>query len=229
MSNNEKNFTRRFLGVEESNRIIHYTPEKKLGAHLLINPCRTPATHPDLWHNARLIYWSLANLSQSSPWPSRDKFIYIQRTKSNSKNGGRFILNEEPFIEILRQYATKSSLDFILYDHSKQDGNIIKQIDLFYQARVIIGVHGGAQSNMNFAQPGTTIIEIMPYRSEQSTVPIVCTLAHPDELKPCVGYIYYTQSQLLNLSYWILPTPVDSDRNLNVNLTRVKRLFDSLT
>jgi capsular polysaccharide biosynthesis protein len=195
----------------------------------LINPCRTPATHPDLWHNARRIYWSLANLSQSDSLPSRNKLIYIQRTKSNSKNQGRLILNEEPFIEILRQYATKASLKFILYDHSQQQGNIVDQIQLFHQARVIIGTHGGAQSNMNFAQPGTTIIEIMPYRSEQSTVPVVCKLSHPNELKPCVGYIYYTQSQLLNHSYWILPTPIDSGRNLNVNLTRVKRLFDSLT
>ena len=196
----------------------------------MINPCRTPATHPDLWHNARRIYWSLANLSESNSLPSSDKFIYIQRTAGNSKNQGRLILNEEPFIEILRQYAKKSSLNFILYDHSKQDGNIVNQIRLFSQARVIIGVHGGAQSNMNFAQPGTTIIEIMPYDPEKSTVPIVCSLSHPDELKPCVGYIYYTQSQLLNLSYWILPTPVvGMSKNLNVNLTRVKRLFDSLT
>lgn len=192
----------------------------------MINPCRTPATHPVLWHDARRIYWSLANLSESSPTPARDKFIYIQRTRSNSKNPGRYILNEEPLIEILRQYAKNSSLDFVQYDHSKLTGTVINQIELFYRARVIIGVHGGAQSNMNFAQPGTAIIEIMPYRADQSTVPIVCSSA---EVKPCVGYIYYTQSQLLNLSYWILPTQVEGDGNLQVNLTRAQRLLDLLT
>lgn len=81
---------------------------------------------------------------------------------------------------------------------------------------------------MNFAQSGTRIIEIMPYHSEQNTIPIVCRLSYPNELKPCVGYIYYTQSQLLNHSYWILPTPVNNDKNLLVNLTRVKLLFDAL-
>ena len=171
----------------------------------------------------------MANLTRSESLPPRDKLIYIQRTKSNSKNPGRLILNEEPLIEILRQYATKASLDLFLYDHSQQKGTIVNQIELFYQARVIIGAHGGAQSNMNFAQPGTTLIEIMPYNPKQSTLPNVCTLNYPNEVKPCVGYIYYTQSQLLNLSYWILPTPADDQKNLNVDLSRIKRLFDSLT
>jgi capsular polysaccharide biosynthesis protein len=193
----------------------------------LINPCRTPAIHPILWHDARRLYWSLANLSASGSMLSRNKLIYIQRTTANSNNPGRYIVNEEPFIEILRQYAIKSSLKFFQYDHSKQQGNIVKQIQLFYRARIIIGVHGGAQSNINFAQPGTTIIEIMPYRPRQSTIPIVCSLDYPDELAICVGYIYYIQSQLLNHSYWILPTPVERG-NITVSLTRVKRLFDSL-
>lgn len=197
-----------------------------MGARLLINPCRTPATHPVLWHDARRIYWSLANLSESSGTPARDKFIYIHRTAQNSKNGGRFILNDEPFIEVLRQYANKSSLNFVLYDHSQLQGTVVNQIELFYQARVIIGVHGGAQSNMNFAQPGTTLIEIMPYRAQLTTVPIVCS---SPAIEPCVGYIYYTQSQLLNLSYWILPTQVDADKNLHVNLTRIQKILDSLT
>jgi hypothetical protein len=200
----------------------------KLGAHLLINPCRTPGIHPSLWHNARRLYWSLANLSESNSILSRNKLIYLQRTTSNSKNKGRFILNQKPFIEILHQYARKSSLDLIEYDHSIQNNNIVKQIQLFYQASIIIGVHGGAQSNMNFAQPGTTIIEIMPYNYQMNTIPIVCSLSRPDELKPCVGYIYYTQSQLLNHSYWILPTLVNDQGNIDVNLSRLKQLFDSL-
>jgi len=194
----------------------------------LINPCRTAATHPNLWHNARRIYWSIANISQSDSTLPRNKLIYLRRTRDNSKNGGRQILNEEPFMEILHRYATDSSLEFFPYDHSKQEDDIRKQIQLFYQARIIVGVHGGAQSNMNFAQPETTVIEIMPYRSHESTVPVVCRLASSGQPEPCVGYIYYVQSQLLDHSYWILPTPVNSEGNLNVSLTRVERLLNSL-
>jgi hypothetical protein len=94
-------------------------------------------------------------------------------------------------MEILHRYATDSSLEFFPYDHSELEKDIRKQIQLFYQARIIVGVHGGAQSNMNFAQPETTIIEIMPYHSHESTAPVVCSLAIPDELKPCGGYTYY--------------------------------------
>ncbi|CAF1005139.1 unnamed protein product [Rotaria sordida] len=215
------------MGVNESNRLIHYKHGTKLGAHLLINPCRTPATHPILWHDARRLYWSLANLPRSDPLLSRNKLIYVRRTRINAKISGRHILNEKLLINIVREYALKHSLEFIQYDHLKEN-RIEKEIELFYQARIIIGVHGGALSNINYAQSQTTIIEIMPYRAEQNTAPVVCIFSKPDEVKPCVGYIYYVQAQLLNHTYWILPTEVDDEKNLHVNLTRVKRLFDSL-
>jgi len=159
---------------------------------------------------------------------SRKKFIYIRRTSENSRNRGRLILNEQELIESLRKYASQSSLEFFEYDHSKQTGSVVDQIRLFSQARVILGVHGGAQSNMNFAASSTIIIEIMPFRSEQSTIPVVCSLSNPNELRPCVGYIYYVQSQLLNHSYWILPTPVGANDNLHVNLIHTQQLLDSL-
>lgn len=214
--------------MKESDRLIFYTPEMKLGARLLINPCRTAATHPKLWQDARQLYWSLANLTHSYLSRLRRKLIYIRRTSKNSMNPGRLILNEKPMIDILLQYANEHSLEVFEYDHSEQQHSIVEQIKIFAQARIIIGVHGGAQSNMNFAQSGTIVIEIMPFRSQQSTIPVVCSLSDPKELKPCVGYIYYVQSQLLNHSYWILPTPVNEENNVYVNLNQVQELFDSL-
>ncbi|CAF4264395.1 unnamed protein product [Rotaria sp. Silwood2] len=51
------------------------------------------------------------------------------------------------------------------------DSNHIKyRIELFYNARYIIGVHSGALSNMNFAQSNITIIELMPYKSSTSSL-----------------------------------------------------------
>ncbi|CAF3498192.1 unnamed protein product [Rotaria sordida] len=192
------------LGVNESNRIIHYHRSMKVGAHLLINPCRTPGIHPRLWQDARSI------------------------TPANAKNRGRLILNEKLIIELLRIYASKHSLTYVQYDHSKHNDHIGKQVELFYNARIIFGVHGGALSNMNFAPSGTIIIELMPYGSDKSSLPIVCSTFDPHTFRPCSGYSYYMQSQLLNQSYWILPTVVDKNGNLNVNLTRLQRLFDSL-
>ncbi|CAF1507136.1 unnamed protein product [Adineta ricciae] len=139
------------LGVPEFSRIIHHSGGSRIGARLLINPCRTP------------------------------------------------------------------------------DPNHIKyRIELFYNARYIIGVHSGALSNMNFAQSGTTLIEIMPYRSGTSSLPMTCSMFNPLDLKACAGYILYTQSQLLNQTYWILPTVVNNDGNMNVNLSRVENLLQQI-
>ena len=216
------------LGAEESERIIHYTANIKLGARLLINPCLTPGIHPRLWQDARQMYWSISGIYNSSKEVTKKNFIYIQRTSSNAMNGARLILNEEPFIKILQDYAAKHSLNYVQYDHSKDKDHIRNRIELFYHAQVIIGVHSGALSNMNFSPSGTTVIEIMPYRSESSSLPMTCSMFQPEDIKACAGYILYTQARLLNQSYWILPTVVNSESNMNVDINRVQKLMDQI-
>lgn len=197
------------LGIEESDRIIHYTPDMKIGARFLINPCRTPGIHPRLWQDARDMYWSISGIPNPNKQSSRKNFIYIQRTANNAMNGARLILNEEPFINILKEYCRVHQLNYIQYDHSKDTAHIRSRIELFYEAQFIIGVHSGALSNMNFAQSGTKVIEIMPFRSESSSLPMTCSMFKPEDLKACAGYILYTQALLLNHTYWILPSVVD--------------------
>ncbi|CAF0950561.1 unnamed protein product [Adineta steineri] len=216
------------LGVEESSRIIHHNGNNEIGARLLINPCRTPGIHPRLWHNAREMYWSISNITKSSSESERKNFIYIQRTATNAMNGGRLILNDDLFMNLLKEYCLKKNLNFIQYDHSKDSNHIRYRIELFYNSKYIIGVHSGALSNMNFAQSGTTLIEIMPYRPLKSSLPMTCSMFNPADLKACAGYILYTQSQLLNQTYWILPTAVNNDGNMNVDLNRMKKLLEQI-
>ncbi|UJR07572.1 hypothetical protein I4U23_011860 [Adineta vaga] len=112
------------LGVENENRIVHYSSNMKVGARLLINPCRTPGIHPRLWQDARHMYWSISGMLKSATPPERKNFIYIQRTSSNAMNNGRLILNEQAFVEVLRSYCSKHSLNYVQYDHSKDTGHI---------------------------------------------------------------------------------------------------------
>lgn len=217
-----------FLGVEEPERIVHYTSSMKIGARLLINPCRTPGIHPRLWQDARLMYWSISGLPNPPNQSNRNNLIYIQRTAANAMNGARLILNEESFTKVLRDYCSKHSLNYVQYDHSKDKDHIRSRIKLFYNAKVIIGVHSGALSNMNFAQSGTTIVEIMPYRSDTSSLPMTCSMFRPENLRACAGYILYTQSQLLNQSYWILPIVVNKEGNLNVDTNRLQNLLNQI-
>ena len=203
-SNSER--LRRFislLGVEDSQRIIHYSEKMKVGARLLINPCRTPGIHPRLWQDARQMYWSISGVRNSLNVTQGKNLIYMQRTSTNAMNGARLILNEEQFIKILRDYCSKHSLNYVQYDHEKDLGHVRTRIELFYQAKVIIGVHSGALSNMNFAPSSTTVIEIMPYRPSSSSVPMTCSMYQPEDTRACGGYILYTQARLLNQSYWI--------------------------
>ncbi|CAF1038070.1 unnamed protein product [Adineta steineri] len=216
------------LGVENSERIIHYTSNMKVGAHLLINPCVTPGIHPRLWQDARSMYWSISGIPNEKTEVKKRNLIYIQRTSTNAMNSARLILNEEPFIKILRDYCLKNSLNYVQYDHSKDTGHIRSRIELFYNAKIIIGVHSGALSNMNFAQSGTIVIEIMPFRQESSVLPMTCSMFRPEDIKACAGYILYTQAQLLNQSYWILPNVVNVDGNINLNISRVEKLFDKI-
>ena len=214
--------------MDNSQRIIHYTSNMKVGARLLINPCRTPGIHPRLWQDARQMYWTISGILNVTTPHKRSNLIYIQRTSSNAMNRGRLIVNEEAFTQLLRDYCAKHSLTYVQYDHSKDTGHIRARIELFYNARVIIGVHSGALSNMNFAQSGTTIIEIMPYRDTSSSLPMTCSMFRPEDMKACAGYILYTQAQLLNQSYWMLPFAVNLESNINVNLTRMQRLLDQI-
>ena len=216
------------VGVEDSERIVHYTPTMKIGARLLINPCRTPGIHPRLWQDARAMYWSISGLLNATTPPKRTNFIYIQRTSANAMNGGRLIVNEVAFMQVLRDYCTRHSFTFVQYDHSQDTGHIRSRIELFYNARVIIGVHSGALSNMNFAQSGTTVIEIMPYRDTSSALPMTCSMFRVEDIKACAGYILYTQAALLNQSYWMLPFVVNGESNINVNISRVQRLLDQI-
>lgn len=200
----------------------------KIGARLLINPCRTPGIHPSLWQDARLMYWSISGIPKPGSELKRNNFIYIQRTAKNAMNSARLILNEDAFTKVLRDYCSKHSLNYVQYDHSQDNDHIRSRIELFYNAKVIIGVHSGALSNMNFAQAGTTVIEIMPYRADSSSLPMTCSMFRPENLKACAGYILYTQAKLLNQSYWILPFVVNLEGNLNVDTARLQKLLDKI-
>ena len=143
-------------------------------------------------------------------------------------NGARLILNEEQMVVVLRDYCRRHSLNYVQYDHSRDSQHIRHRMELFYNSRYILGVHSGALSNMNFAQSGTTLIEVMPFRAETSSLPMTCSMYSPVDLKACAGYILYTQSQLLNQTYWIFPNLVNQQGNLRLDLQRLKILLQKI-
>ena len=67
--------------------------------------------------------------------------------------------DEDSVIEGLRGVAAAHDADLVVFDGSAY-GTIEDAIRLFGRAAVVVGVHGGALSNILFCPPGATLIEL---------------------------------------------------------------------
>lgn len=99
----------------------------------------------------------------------KDLLIYCSRNNHKTAGHGRKLTseNEDQIVEILKQYAFENSLNFYFWNGIEPDGtntSILKQYKLFSSAKLVVGVHGGAFSNMIFLDPlkCPTIIEFCP-------------------------------------------------------------------
>ena len=80
--------------------------------------------------------------------------IYIDRSETtNNFQPSRFISNEDE----IKKYLLKNN--FILA--KLHEMKFSEQIDLFYNAECIIGLHGAGLANLVFCKPGTRIIELI--------------------------------------------------------------------
>lgn len=78
--------------------------------------------------------------------------IFISRKLITEKRG-RYIFNEDELMDLLSKYGFKK--------YNLEDISIQEQIELFYDAKHIIGSHGAGLSNMIFAK-NATILELFP-------------------------------------------------------------------
>lgn len=122
----------------------------------------------------------LPPLSISSLGPqtkSGTKIVYIQRL-----SGKRSVTNEYEVLAVLRSVYQNTLEIYSPTDNWKVDR------DVFANARVIIGPHGGAFGNMIFAPVNTTIVEFLPLlRLKQAGV----------NARPC----YFGQAHGLGFTY----------------------------
>ena len=80
--------------------------------------------------------------------------IYIDRSETtNNFQPTRFISNEDE----IKKYLLKNN--FILA--KLHEMKFSEQIDLFYNAECIIGLHGAGLANLVFCKPGTRVIELI--------------------------------------------------------------------
>ena len=108
-------------------------------------------------HNipAWIIKWTRnAFLNQSTAINKEKKNkIYIDRGDTNNRSQSqRYILNEDE----VKKYLSDNNFIFTkLHEISFKD-----QIDLFYNAECVVGIHGAGLSNVVFCKNGTKVIEL---------------------------------------------------------------------
>lgn len=160
-------------------------------AETFVYPCFTPPLHPLLW---RLGQRTILNV-HPTPLASRRTLVYASRNGVGVlENHSRRVLNEEALIALLRMWP----LEVVVYDHRKYP--TINALRAFWGgARLLIGPHGGALTNMVFAGCNTAVIELMP---------LVSYNRHPPTRHAAM--MYWLQAMFLEQEYWMLPATTES-------------------
>jgi hypothetical protein len=94
--------------------------------------------------------------------------IFCSRSSKTARNGRNITKeNEEEIVACLKEYAEKQNLEFYFLTGEEPDGSktsIAKQYELFTNAKLVVGPHGGAFSNLIFLDPEKKpkVIEFCP-------------------------------------------------------------------
>ncbi len=118
--------------------------------------------HP--WYKKGIIQNEVANLPEWIIYSLREKFLKFKKEfptvdkifidRSDSTFNHCKLINNQDVINFL------SSKGFQSYQVSKLD--FFQQIYLFNNAKIIVGPHGAAFSNIVFSQPGLNLVELIP-------------------------------------------------------------------
>ena len=188
------------LGFDSNSTLLYYGGYVK-STHQ-INTCRTPPAHPSLWRKAR----SLLGVSETHDNPS----LVILLTRRLSRKTGRRIKNIEA---LTREMSLKYGSRLAVFSGSD---SLSDTVQLFSQARVVVGVHGGAFYNVLFAPSNTTVVEIMPTQADGKTVPRYLSHAIIWRLATAIGQRYWRLAE----------KPVTSEGDVVVDVQRVVALVD---
>ena len=187
-------------------RVLWVKGDEHVTSRFQINSCITPPVHPLLWQSMRMIL----GVSQQLPVSIQHaKIILLNRARSH--NGGRNIKNQKEIIKYLRsRYGSN-------FNSNKPRDSLAKTKGLFSEARIIIGVHGGALYNLNLAPPECHVVEIMPVSASGH---VSKRLAHT---------IVWQMSSAIGQKYWRLGLqPVDNFDNVNLPVSRLEQVLDKI-
>ncbi len=169
-----------------------------------INTCIAPPLHPTLWNRARRMLGAPERL----PVPMRRARVVLL-TRAGAYNEGRNIIN---FMEVRDFLEHRYGRNLHVFNGPY---NLETTLRVFGRARLLIGVHGGAFYNLNFAPREAHVVEVLPVAQDGSP-PV--GLAHA---------IFWVMSQLLGQTYWRLNESPDNDfGDVFIPLDRLERVLN---
>lgn len=90
---------------------------------------------------------------------NQNKFIYCTRNSGGGALNDRRMddLNEDELISLSEKYCKENNLEFFYFNGKDASGKrnlrITEQMGLFHDAKIVVGPHGGALSNLIFLDP----------------------------------------------------------------------------
>jgi len=135
------------------------------------------------------------------------EFIYVSRAKAVR----RFVINEDEVVKLLKEYGFVT-----VY---LEDYDFARQVEIAYNAKVLISIHGAALTHIHFMQSNSNVLE---FRRERDSVN-----GHFFSLAHALNVNYYYQScEAINISNAANNFDLMVDCNeLKINLENYMKLF----
>ncbi len=188
-------------------RVLWVHGAEVVRSRVQINTCITPPIHPLLWAAMRSELGVSEEFSCSEM--STCKVILLNRALSH--NGGRNLKNQRELIHFLTaRYGDR----FVVYNPQSK---LAATKRLFSQARLVVGVHGGALYNVNLAPRQCHVVELMPTRRSGY---VTKRLAHT---------VVWQMASVIGQSYWRVPLPpIDEQDNVLLPIHKFTAILDKV-
>lgn len=156
-----------------------------------------------------------------------DKLIYCTRNTGGGAKHGRKMNahNEDTIIKLSKHYAQSNDLDFIVFDSRHKDGSImsiLEQAQLFNQAKMVVGPHGGALANILYVGSDKNC-KVCEFVNGKHTTVQKCR-PFGKNYNRLLGYAPETY-----LDYYLIPFEIGSDKEETfINIDNFKYFLNSI-
>lgn len=99
---------------------------------------------------------------ESKPLQERHTVVFVSRNRNGTADklgGRRSITNEETVISAVRGVLDRTER-LVVFTGEDSSGSLAAAVELFSNARLVLGVHGAGLANAVFCAPGTPLVEI---------------------------------------------------------------------